>query len=88
MKKTKIGNVKLEQELITELPLIDTTSSQPFTKPHVSGSLQKQFIIDEIDKRINRLYNHSKKVKGIAERKSYEDTCTSFVLFKIWVQEQ
>ena len=37
MKKSKIENVKLEQQLITELPLIDTTSSQPFTKPNVSG---------------------------------------------------
>jgi len=38
MKKSKIENVKLEQQLITELPLIDTTSSQPFTKPLVMCS--------------------------------------------------
>ena len=38
MKKSKIENVKLEQQSITELPLIDTTSCQPFTKPHVIGS--------------------------------------------------
>lgn len=40
MKKSKIENVKLEQQLITELPLIDTTSSQPFTKPHVVRRLE------------------------------------------------
>jgi len=53
----------------------------------VSVSLSKQMILDEIDKRINRLYKHSQKVKG-AEKKSYEDTCTSFVLFKMWLQKQ
>ena len=55
--------------------------------PDVSVSLPKQMIIDEIDKRIDRLYKHSEKVKG-AEKKSYEDTCTSFVLFKMWLQKQ
>ena len=53
----------------------------------VGVSLPKQMIIDEVDKRIDRLYKHSEKVKG-AEKKSYEDTCTSFVLFKMWLQEQ
>jgi len=41
MKKSKIENVKLEQQLITELPLIDTTSSQPFTKPDVVRRLEE-----------------------------------------------
>lgn len=56
-------------------------------QPAVSVLLAKQVIIDEIDKRIDRLYEHSKKVKG-AERKSYDSTCTSFVLFKLWLLEQ
>ena len=39
MTKSKIENLKLEQQLLTELPLIDTTSSQPFINTLVSGSL-------------------------------------------------
>lgn len=65
----------------------EANENPALSKMDVSGLLSKQVIIDEIDKRIERLYEHSKKVKG-AERKSYDDTCTSFILFKLWLSEQ
>lgn len=37
MQQSSNENLKLEQQLLTELPLIDTTSSQPFINTHVVG---------------------------------------------------
>lgn len=38
MQQSSNENQKLEQQLLTKLPLIDTTSSQPFINTHVVGS--------------------------------------------------
>lgn len=45
-------------------------------------SNQKALILSELDKKINWLHRQSLKHKGF-EKKSYEDSVNSFVIFKM-----